>query len=1254
MKKSFYISMWFAFVAVALGLSAKAVAQPVVRQFAFGDGANVRNLSDNGKWAVAFGASADNSLYSDGARLLTVADGSELDLKEGLNADTVFSISACDVTDDGNIVVGELNGRPAVWRRNDGGWHYLALPKKYDMGNVESVTPDGKFAVGRMGQQISYLVEAAAMWNLETGEVVATPGLPEKDAAHLNQNQNRFTQISADGNLIAGTMSFSYLPVAGQAGGLFNYIYNVKDASYKVIGFTEHDTEDWTPHYEHLSFVNIAALSTNGQHVTGGAYITKEVEGSDFPQEYDAPYYFDPATGKFTIYDENEDQGLVSWIVSNTGALFAAGPNNNPYREWSVRSGKYWVSGSDILAQLYDYDIYEKLGISNSGTPMAVDDSGKTLVFFVENGLSYVLTLPEPAEDLAAKVNLLGSYKVTPAENAVISKLQKITLAFTRNIEVAAQASSVQIFDENGTSVHKAIGFQAGDDGTSVNIVFRSGALEAGKNYTLRVPAGAIRLAGDASRTNGEINVPYTGRENAPVKLVEVSPRENTSVAQIDATTNPVIFTFDAPVAVLDAAAKGKLYREDETEPIADLTVYYGGSKVLVYPPTTQYLYKDVNYRVELPAGIVTDVTGNSASANELVSVKYVGAYERKFDSDDKTLFSADFSTGNGLNLFLLCDNDEQEPSETAKNLGFADASNYPWWVVRDDNSNDMAAASHSMYSPAGRSSDWMVIPQIPIPDMLCTLQFKAQSFRAAAVDSLVVYAWENNNVFNTFSSVLCERVKAEGTKIFAERLTPGASEDVLEGDWVDYVVDLKDFSGKKIYLAFANENNAGSLVIVDDVQVLHNIPLLVSVDTDERVVQADEVEVKGRVAVDDPLAVYTDLYMELRNAASEVVSTFTKTGLSLKKGDVCPFTFERKLPVAIGKENNYTLYLRFTDTNGETAENTVQASVKNLAFSPVKRVVLEEFTGVNCPNCPLGYLAIEKISGLYGDRFIPMALHTYTGDPLGTGLSEYSSFLGFTGAPQAVIQRSELAAPMISEGGDYMFAPTKNDDRLWLQIVNEEMEKPADAELFLSAWLNEATGQIETEVHTLYALTAEKLNLSIFAVVLENNITGFQDNNLYGITDEDLGDFASGKQWGKARIFPFIHDHVVRQIYGTTFNGTAGLLPASIKAGETQKASLQLAVPSTVANTDNLDMVVMLIDNNTGSIVNAVQAPVGTLTNGIEKPEFADQPQAASAQAKGIYTLSGVRISATADKAQVKALPAGVYLVNGRKVVVK
>ncbi len=1219
---------------------------PTFQIYNFDDGAIIQKMSDNGLWAVATGSNAENTLLSTGPRLINLTTKEVTELWKGYDASTLSSIGVNDVTDDGTIAVGELNGKPAYWKKSEGKFILLPLHSGCNSGYAKAVTPDGRYAIGTLSYIDNIFAEVPALWDLTTGKLLNTPGLPTKDMVHEDKEQNRFTDISADGRYIVGCMSFSYLPTGDYIGGIFQYLYDREKASYVAIGFNESATAAWTPWVENLSFISTATLSNNGLYVTGNAYLVEAIAGSNFPKETILPYLYEVSTGRFQIFPDGAESGLGGWSVDNNGQIFAATPISNPYREWSVRSGNYWYSFSLVLKQRYGIDFVSKTGIENTGTPLCISNDGKKVAVLIDPYSSYVVSMPESFSEACSEVDLLGAYSVSPTAGAGLNKLQKIDITFDRNVKVLCGNTAAQICDEAGTAVYSSISVSAEAGAKVVAVRFRKGELTDGKNYTLRIPAGAICLEGDEQATNRAISIPYKGRANVSVKCQSIYPAEGASVARIDGSSNPVLLTFDTQVKLTENATAA-LFLADETEALCDLALAYNGNQVAVFPLSTQYLYKGANYHIAIPAGCITDLAGNNP--NEAITINYTGSYEREISYDDKTLFSEDFN--NGLNNMLLYDGDRNTPSATMQAWGFADAVNYPWWVVRDDEgSTDMAAASHSSYTPSGRSKDWMVVPQLYLPDELCVLKFQSQSYKENASDYLKIIVWESSNVYNILNEDITAAILSEGTVVYDEMQSPGANEEIMAGDWTENTISLSAFAGKNVYIVFLNDNIAQSAVMVDNIEVLHNLPFLVSLDFETSVVGKASQAIKGRIVIDSETQQFTSVNLQLKDGEGRILDTVSESGLSLKKGDTYAFAFSEELPLVVGRENNYTLVVQLDDT-----KNTMNGTIKNLAFLPTKRLVLEEYTGMTCQNCPLGILAIEKIKGIYGSQFLPISIHTYPGDNLGTGMAGYSDFFSFTGAPSGIINRKgAISYPMVSMGQDYSFNAINDSEPLWLDIVEAEMAIPVEADITASAGLSADKRTLTVPCHVRYALDAEGVNTNIFMVILEDNVLGFQQNNLMSLTDSDLGEWGQGGKYGSSTVYPFYHNDVARGWVGRTISGTPALLPTSVTAGTNYEVTLTADVPASVSNVDNLKVVVMLIKANNETIINAVEAHVGGET-AIDHATTSDKAfrlttmpgrvvlDAADVLEVSLYTTGGTLLASEAGCGRI-SLPTGAY----------
>jgi hypothetical protein len=256
--------------------------------------------------------------------------------------------------------------------------------------------------------------------------------------------------------------------------------------------------------------------------------------------------------------------------------------------------------------------------------------------------------------------------------------------------------------------------------------------------------------------------------------------------------------------------------------------------------------------------------------------------------------------------------------------------------------------------------------------------------------------------------------------------------------------------------------------------------------------------------------------------------------------------------------------------------------------------------------------------------------------------MADYSDYFAFTGAPSGIINRKgAISYPMVSIGQDYSFNAPKGEAPLWLDIVKEEMDKPTDADITATASLSADAKAISVPCSVRYALDAENVNANLFMVILEDNVLGFQQNNLMSLTDPDLGEWGQGGEYAKSAVYPFYHNDVARGWVGRSISGTPGLLPSSVKAGEDYEVTLTAEVPASVSDVNHLKVVVMLLNANNEMVINAVETAVGDAT-GIDNAPTSDE-------AFHITTVAGaVRVSTTMQTAVSLYSTSGTLLASG------
>lgn len=1213
------------------------------------DGGILTSITPNGEWAVIeLGTSAGGGNAS--PKLYHVDTEESFEITYG---GRTFGLTA--VSDDGNVVVGSFSGRPAAYNRATNKLTVFPLRNLWQSGNLSFVSPDGKWAVGHYNGYNGKLDEqdelshdyyySTLFVNIETGDTIHTPNLPKKDMAHLDQHAMKFDAITPDGRYIIGEMSWYIMqPQSG-----FVFIYDTQEQKYEVVGYIEHDNRSWEPKYPDMHHLESTVLSPDGHWLAGMAYMTHGGENDASYTEYGVPYLLDMQTRELTVFDGAESSNMSVGAVDNAGTIFGNPDTGSPLRDFRVLyQGKYWITLSQICKQAYGFDFKEKTGYDRTGTVTSVSGDGSRFISFPDPlGESYCFDFGKTVEEVCDGIDLLDNYSVNPAPGSVFSQISTIEINFGRAVKVLGTGRNIHLYKADGTKVTD--GLSAGNQGlslktgssTTVNAVFRTRLLEEGVDYYVVIDAGAISVANDETRANKEIRIKYSGRRNGPVQYVRATPEEHSQLRQIDASSSYVLVTFDCPVKLTDNAS-AYVQRVEDGSRMATLTLAEGNTEatknqILLYPSSAVYLYDGLEYKVVVDSASVSDYAGTVVSYNSPIEITYHGTYVREV-SNDAVLFSDDFNNpSQSYANWLRYEGDHRSPLQSMVNWGF-DVDNMPWQfgMSDDETYTDCFAGSHSLYAPSGQSDDWMMTPQILLPeDGTTTLVFDAQSYNPAKTDKLKVYVFEEEFEISYLNDAWMEDVRERSILLDEITLTAGARQELTAGEWTRYQYDLSRWAGKNIYIAFVNQNENQSAIFVDNVSVQRELLYTIGFANNDRVVAQNEIQISGQFTVktNEPV---NSIKLTLKDADGNEVSKVEWPSLSGNiKDRPIAFTFAQPLPLVVGQSNRFTI-----DVHMGERTDVYEGSILDLLFEPVKRVVLEEMTGIDCPNCPLGILSIEKCEKAFGDQFIPVSIHTYTGDPYAGNLDAYSAFLGLNAAPSARINRTNaIYYPFVSVGGEYKDSYAESP--VWFDIVANELGRLAVCDIDLKAVQNAEKNGISFTSNLRYALDAENQQLSLFLVILENNIVNYQANNLGSIEQSILGEWGFGGINSGAYAYPITHNDVARAVIGQTFSGTIGLFPTTLKAGENYNVDFTTSWPSAIEDVKNATAVAMLIDSQSGEVINACKTQI--LSANEEEDAIAGVKLQTS---DDFYTLSGVRVSAPAKK--------GVYVTGGRKVIVK
>ncbi len=209
-----------------------------------------------------------------------------------------------------------------------------------------------------------------------------------------------------------------------------------------------------------------------------------------------------------------------------------------------------------------------------------------------------------------------------------------------------------------------------------------------------------------------------------------------------------------------------------------------------------------------------------------------------------------------------------------------------------------------------------------------------------------------------------------------------------------------------------------------------------------------------------------------------------------------------------------------------------IQEEIPEPPTTATKRVLIEEFTGRMCPNCPNGAQIITEIQNYYEGRVIAIAVHAGTyARPVGAfkdqdfrteAGNEYNSYYKPQGYPAAMINRN------IHDDG--MMASTIREK--WMTSVIKELEGEPIIEIIPSCSYDAAsrTVTVTTEVEALKSMPSG-LNLQV--QLTESGIVAAQTN-------------------GDEIIYDYVHNHVLRQAVNGTWGESLTALPEGEKKSYT------------------------------------------------------------------------------------------------------
>lgn len=242
------------------------------------------------------------------------------------------------------------------------------------------------------------------------------------------------------------------------------------------------------------------------------------------------------------------------------------------------------------------------------------------------------------------------------------------------------------------------------------------------------------------------------------------------------------------------------------------------------------------------------------------------------------------------------------------------------------------------------------------------------------------------------------------------------------------------------------------------------------------------------------------------------------------------------------------------------------------------KRVLLEDYTGHTCPNCPTAGKTARDIRDQHPDQVILMAVHAgwfartypessvpeiYDYDFRTAAGTEWDAFFGNgnAGNPNGLVNRLKV-------NNKYVLRP--ND---WAGVVTSALASDPVMDLQLIVDYDEASRKICAHTKS-YFLSPLDLNLKLEVVVIEDSIIAAQKNN-----DPAIGLVGD--------ILDFVHMHVVRGALNGTWGTT--LAQAGVANPNEVVRSVQSVLPA-VCIPEHCHIIAFVFDSDTKEVLQAAE----------------------------------------------------------------
>lgn len=316
---------------------------------------------------------------------------------------------------------------------------------------------------------------------------------------------------------------------------------------------------------------------------------------------------------------------------------------------------------------------------------------------------------------------------------------------------------------------------------------------------------------------------------------------------------------------------------------------------------------------------------------------------------------------------------------------------------------------------------------------------------------------------------------------------------------------------------------------------------------------------------------------------------------------------------------------LKLTEINGQPNENTNAVITGVITFCQEtydRNPIIEEFTGTWCGYCPRGIVGMEYMRENYPD-FIGVGVH-YNDQMQSSSYVQVSNTFSGGSYPSAVIDRT------------YYFDPSAETMEEYYQY---QKDFGSYAQIEIEALYSEEDDNIKVSSSSVFGIDIPEGSFSVAFGLVEDGVGPYMQENYFGGSSQNIlegwNNLPSRVRWtfnevGREIVSPF---------------GISESIPTNIKMGENYTYSTTMS-REFADDLNNCYVVGYLLNNTTFEVLNSFKCSIANAEAGVES--LLAQP---GEQLFKVFNLQGVKVLETKDADQVRNLPKGLYILNGKKI---